>query len=67
MFYETLRLYPSVTGIPKRAAEDSAVRTRSAAGAPVATRIPKGAEIVFDTVGLHYNRTPSLPPSPHAH
>lgn len=59
VFYETLRLYPAVTTIPKRAAEDSVLRTRNAADEPVAVHIPKGSEIVLDTAGLHYNRTPS--------
>ncbi|GJE85499.1 cytochrome P450 [Phanerochaete sordida] len=52
---ETLRMYPSVVGIPKIAADDTVVQTTNAAGETVDVFIPKGADIVFDTPGLHYN------------
>jgi cytochrome P450 len=60
VLYETLRLFPSVVGIPKRASEDTVVRTTNANGEQVAVHIPKGSNIVFDTPGLHYNRAFSL-------
>lgn len=63
MLFETLRLFPSVTGIPKRAAEDTVTKATNAAGESVSVFIPKDSDIVFDTPGLHYNRTCPSPSS----
>lgn len=60
VFYETLRLFPSVAGIPKQAAEDSVVKARNAAGGQLDVHIPRNTEILLDTPGLHYNRTSVL-------
>ena len=56
MLNETLRMFPSVIGIPKKAAEDTTARTLNSKGEEVVVHIPKGADILFNTVGLHYNR-----------
>ena len=49
-------MFPSVIAIPKRAAEDTLVRTTNASGEEVTVHIPKGSDILLDTPGLHYNR-----------
>ncbi|EKM58126.1 uncharacterized protein PHACADRAFT_252187 [Phanerochaete carnosa HHB-10118-sp] len=52
---ETLRMFPPVFGIPKRAADDAFFKTTNDAGEPVVVFIPKGSDVLFDTAGLHYN------------
>ena len=46
-----------VAAIPKYAAEDTVLQTRTTSGEPVQIPIPKGTQIAMHTPGLHYNRT----------
>ncbi|KAF9465029.1 cytochrome P450 [Collybia nuda] len=55
VFYETLRMYPPVTGIPKESAEDTSLMATNAQGEKKAVPIPTGTNIVIDVPGLHYN------------
>ncbi|PPQ65685.1 hypothetical protein CVT26_000317 [Gymnopilus dilepis] len=55
VFYETLRMFPPVTGIPKEAAEDTSLLTTGANGQQVRVPIPKGTDITISTPGLHFN------------
>lgn len=55
-YYETLRLVPPVTSIPKRSAEDTTITVRDFQGNKVAVTVPKGTHISLDVAGLHYNR-----------
>ncbi|GLB37532.1 putative cytochrome P450 [Lyophyllum shimeji] len=55
VFYETLRMFPPVTGIPKESAEDTSLATTDAQGNQVVVPIPKGADITIHVPGLHYN------------
>ncbi|PPQ93732.1 hypothetical protein CVT25_013072 [Psilocybe cyanescens] len=55
VFYETLRMFPPVTGIPKEAAEDTSISVGNSSGKQTTVPIPKGADITISTVGLHYN------------
>ena len=59
VFYETLRMYPSVIGIPKRlTAEHDAVLPCSERGPGGATNVfvPKGTYISLDVQSLHHDR-----------
>lgn len=72
MLYETSRLFPSVTVIPKKAARDTTLPyfSLSEDGQVEEDRrvvVKEGTEVYIDTTGLHANRsspTPSLSPSP---
>jgi len=55
VFYEALRLFPPVTGIPKFAAEDTTLVTSNIHGEKTTVPVPKGTGIVIDTPGIHYN------------
>lgn len=55
VFYETLRLYPPVTGIPKQCAEDTTLTVSNLAGEKKVIPVPQGTDIVIDTPALHYN------------
>jgi len=55
VFYETLRLYPAVTGIPKYSAEDTTLTATNAYGEKKVIPVPAGTNIVINTPGLHYN------------
>ncbi|KAH9485050.1 Cytochrome P450 monooxygenase 124 [Psilocybe cubensis] len=55
VFYETLRMFPPVTGIPKEAAEDTTITVGNKKGEQTTIPIPKGADLTLSTVGLHYN------------
>lgn len=57
VFYETLRMFPPVNGIPKQSAEDTSIVVGNASGVRVAIPCPKGTRIAIHTPGLHYNRT----------
>ncbi|KAI0705841.1 cytochrome P450 [Cytidiella melzeri] len=64
VFYETLRLFPPVTGIPKRAAEDTTLTAKNNAGETVTVPVPAGTQITIATPCLHYN--PRYWEDPHA-
>ncbi|KZV71454.1 cytochrome P450 [Peniophora sp. CONT] len=55
VFYETLRLQPPVTGIPKMSAEDTSVTVTSVTGERAQLPIPKSTRIVINTPALHRN------------
>ncbi|PVF97229.1 cytochrome P450 [Serendipita vermifera] len=55
VFYETLRLFPSVPLIPKRSMENTTLKTVNSKGEPVVVPVPKGANVNIITTGLHYN------------
>ncbi|EIM88971.1 cytochrome P450 [Stereum hirsutum FP-91666 SS1] len=55
VFYETLRMFPPVNGIPKQSAEDTSIVVGNGSGDSVAIPCPKGTYITIDTPGLHYN------------
>nr|BAL05196.1 cytochrome P450 [Phanerodontia chrysosporium] len=55
VFYETLRLFPPVTGIPKVAAEDTTLVTTDHGGNKVVVPVTKGTGISLHVPGLHYN------------
>ncbi|KAF8161203.1 cytochrome P450 [Crassisporium funariophilum] len=64
VFYETLRMFPPVSGIPKVAAEDTTLTATNANGEQTTIPIPKGTGVLIDTPGLHYN--PRYWEDPHA-
>ncbi|KAI0346597.1 cytochrome P450 [Trametopsis cervina] len=55
VFFETLRLFPPATAVPKVASEDSVLYTTNAAGEKVPVVVPKGADLLFHLPGLHQN------------
>ncbi|KAJ7340865.1 cytochrome P450 [Mycena albidolilacea] len=55
VFYETLRMFPPVTNIPKMSAEDTSIIVGNSAGATTAIPCPTGTYITIHTPGLHYN------------
>ncbi|KAF8967870.1 cytochrome P450 [Flammula alnicola] len=55
VFYETLRMFPPVTGIPKIAAEDTSLVTSNIRGETTTVPIPRGTDITINVPGLHYN------------
>ncbi|KAJ3552928.1 hypothetical protein NM688_g3893 [Phlebia brevispora] len=55
VFYETLRTFPPVVGVPKYAAEDTTLTTVNSAGEKVTVPIPAGSPISLHVAGLHYN------------
>lgn len=61
VFFETLRLYPSVVVIPKYSMEDTAVPvirySETGEQQKEQISIPEGGEVLLDAVALHYNRT----------
>ncbi|KAH7886569.1 614/534 cytochrome P450 [Phlebopus sp. FC_14] len=57
VIYETLRMYPPVTGYPKYANEDTILScaTGDFASTRINVPIPKGSKVIIDVPGLHYN------------
>lgn len=55
VFYETLRMIPSVPAIPKYASSDAILTTRNAVGDKVTFPIPAGTRVVINGTGLHFN------------
>ncbi|KAI5119153.1 hypothetical protein M0805_005232 [Coniferiporia weirii] len=55
VFFETLRLFPPVTIIPKKSSEDTTLFTLNTKGEKIAVPVPKGSTITLHTPGLHYN------------
>jgi cytochrome P450 len=55
VFYETLRLFPPVTNIPKVSAEDTTLTVGNVNGGKTTFPIPSGTEIDLHVAGLHYN------------
>ncbi|KAH6912981.1 614/534 cytochrome P450 [Coprinopsis sp. MPI-PUGE-AT-0042] len=62
VFYETLRLFPPVTGIPKVAAEDTTLTIGNQLGETMTVPVPKGTHICIDSAALH--RNPKYWPDP---
>ncbi|KAH9074397.1 cytochrome P450 [Lactarius deliciosus] len=55
VLYETLRMFPPVSAIPKRAAEDTSLTVSNADGGETTFPIPSGTRVDFQVPGLHYN------------
>jgi len=55
VFYETLRLFPPVPGIPKIAAEDTTLTVNNTYGEKTTFPVPSGTEVEIHVAGLHYN------------
>ncbi|KAJ6462196.1 cytochrome P450 [Mycena sanguinolenta] len=55
VFYETLRMFPPVNGIPKMSAEDTSIVVSNSDGATTAIPCPTGTNITIHLPGLHYN------------
>lgn len=55
VFYETLRLFPPVTGIPKIASEDTTLKISNQRGETTTLPVPKGTNLCINTPGLHNN------------
>ncbi|KAK0437997.1 cytochrome P450 [Armillaria borealis] len=55
VFYETLRLFPPATVIPKISAEDTVLVSTNEAGERKTIPVPQGAIVRIDVVGLHHN------------
>ncbi|ETW77984.1 cytochrome P450 monooxygenase 13 [Heterobasidion irregulare TC 32-1] len=55
VFYETLRMFPPVNGIPKYSAEDTSLVVGNANGDRTTIPVPQNTNIVIHTPGLHYN------------
>ena len=53
---ETLRMYPPVAAIPKRAAEDITLTATTHSGENVAVPMPKDSIVALNFIALHYNR-----------
>ncbi|KAN0113944.1 Cytochrome P450 [Russula decolorans] len=55
VFYETLRLFPPVTGIPKAAAQDTTLTVSNVNGGKTTFPVPSGTQVDLHAPGLHYN------------
>ncbi|EIN08462.1 cytochrome P450 [Punctularia strigosozonata HHB-11173 SS5] len=55
VFYETLRMYPPVNGVPKYSAEDTTLTTTNEAGEKRTIPVPAGTGLLINVPGLHYN------------
>lgn len=64
VFYETLRLFPPVAGVPKTVAEDTALVTADSFGNKVTVPVLQGTSLVLNIAALHYN--PRYWDDPHA-
>ncbi|KIM40203.1 hypothetical protein M413DRAFT_446366 [Hebeloma cylindrosporum] len=64
VFYETLRLFPPVTAIPKIPTEDTSLVASNIRGEKCTIPVPKDADITICVPGLHYN--PRYWKDPHA-
>ncbi|PVF96184.1 cytochrome P450 [Serendipita vermifera] len=62
VFYESLRLFPPVTLVPKRNAEDTTLQTVNRKGETIVVPVPKGTNVNILTVALH--RNPKYWPNP---
>ncbi|KAH9172788.1 cytochrome P450 [Lactarius sanguifluus] len=63
VLYETLRMFPPVSAIPKRAAEDTSLTVGNTDGGETTFPIPSGTRVDFQVPGVHYNRMLGLLPS----
>jgi len=55
VFYETLRMFPPVSLIPKIATEDTTLTVRNVDGGMTTFPVPSGTQIEIHVPGLHYN------------
>ncbi|KAF8172489.1 cytochrome P450 [Pholiota molesta] len=55
VLYETLRMFPAVTGIPKFSAEDTTLTTSNIHGDTLTVPVPKGTQLTLNVAALHYN------------
>ncbi|KAH9998659.1 cytochrome P450 [Russula vinacea] len=55
VLYETLRLFPTVTAIPKVSAQDTTLTVSNISGGRTTFPVPSGTEVNIHVPGLHYN------------
>ncbi|KAI9456378.1 cytochrome P450 [Lactarius psammicola] len=55
VLYETLRMFPPVSAIPKHATEDTSLTVGNTDGGTTTFPVPSGTEINLHVPGLHYN------------
>ncbi|KAH9057200.1 cytochrome P450 [Lactarius vividus] len=55
VLYETLRMFPPVSSIPKYATEDTSLTVANANGGETTFPVPSGTRVDFHVPGLHYN------------
>ncbi|KAN0125404.1 Cytochrome P450 [Lactarius tabidus] len=55
VLYETLRMFPPGSSVPKKAAEDTNLTVNNADGGKTTFPIPAGTEIYFHMPATHYN------------
>ncbi|KAN0127113.1 cytochrome P450 monooxygenase [Lactarius tabidus] len=55
VLYETLRMFPPVPSLPKKAAEDTTLTVNNADGGKTTFPVPAGTEIFFHIPAMHYN------------
>ncbi|KAG7088550.1 hypothetical protein E1B28_012532 [Marasmius oreades] len=55
VIYETLRLFPSVVGVPKQSSEDTTIVVSNEEGETRSIPVTKETYIVLHTTGAHYN------------
>ncbi|PCH40911.1 cytochrome P450 [Wolfiporia cocos MD-104 SS10] len=55
VFLETLRMFPPVNMIPKKAEEDTVLTTRTSSGELRTVPCPAGSAIMIHASGIHYN------------
>ncbi|KAK0466887.1 cytochrome P450 [Desarmillaria tabescens] len=55
VIYESLRLFPPVSSVPKMSPKDTVLVSTNEAGERKTVPVPQGAIMRIDVVGLHYN------------
>lgn len=59
-YYETMRLVPPVTNVPKVSARDTTLTIHDARGEKVVIPVQAGTQVAMDIAGLHHNRQSPL-------
>ncbi|KAK7453323.1 hypothetical protein VKT23_012002 [Stygiomarasmius scandens] len=55
VLYETLRLFPPATMVPKKSGEDTSITTTNESGDTLIVPVPEGTQIVLHPPGVHYH------------
>ncbi|TFK27616.1 cytochrome P450 [Coprinopsis marcescibilis] len=55
VLYETMRLFPPITSVPKSVAEDTTLDITNRKGEKKTIPVPKGSTVLIDAAGMHYN------------
>ncbi|PPQ79020.1 hypothetical protein CVT25_002329 [Psilocybe cyanescens] len=55
VLYESMRMYPVITHIPKISVEDTSLVATNANGDKITVPVPKGTDVNILSAGLHYN------------